>query len=156
MNMTLKTDPRTTSSSQVNTFSLPKKDIADLLRSSSNISPLDEQALFDECAGSTDFLMLMLGTFQSNAESCVDEIARHVHAGDFDAVAEAAGMLKATADGVCANSLRALTATLEQFCSLMDRETLDRVVQRLREETSRCFEHAPLLIATAQLEECAM
>ncbi len=156
MSMTLNTEPRTPSTSQADTFSLPKNDIADLLRSSSSSTPLDDQALLDGCAGSADFLMLMLGTFQSNAESCVDEIDRHIQAGDSDAVAEAAGKLKATAEGVSADSLRALAATLEQFCSLMDRETQERVVERLREETSRCLEHIPLLVATAQLEECAM
>ena len=156
MSMTSITEPRTPSTSQANTFSLPKSDIADLLRSSSSSTPLDDQVLLEGCAGSTDFLMLILGTFQSNAESCVDEIDRHVQAGDSDAVAEAAGMLKATAEGVSADSLRALAATLEQFCGLMDHETQIRVVERLREETNRCLEYIPLLIATAQLEECVM
>lgn len=146
MNATLESEP---SAAPADTFALPKCDIADLLRSSTNAAPLDAQVLLDGCGGSVDFLTLMLGVFQSNAESQVDEIDQHVQEGDSDAVAEAAGRLKATADGVAAESLRALAATLEQFCGLMDRETQERVVNRLREETNRCLEHIPMLIATA-------
>ena len=152
MIMTLKTDSRAASDSQTETFALPKSDYVDLLRTSSSSSPLDDQALLDGCAGSGDFLTLMLGVFQSNAESCLDEIEQEVEAGDSDAVAAAAKKLKSAAEAVAAESLRALASTLEQFCSLMDRETLERVVQRLREETNRCLDHIPLLVATAQLE----
>lgn len=156
MNITLETKSQAASGSPTNNFTLSKSDVDDLLRGSASSTPLDDQILLDGCAGSVDFLMLMLGAFQSNAEPQVEEIARHVQAGDTDAVAESAGMLKATAEGVSADSLRALAATLEMFCGLMDRETQERVVERLRGETTRCLEHIPLLIATAQLEECAI
>ena len=156
MKLNLKTESQAASASPTETFALPKSDITDLLRTSPGSTPLDDQALLDGCAGSGDFLMLILGSFQSNAAACIDKIARHVQAGDADAVAEAAAKLKSAAEGVAADSLRALAATLEQFCGLMDRETQDRVVQRLREETNRCLEHIPLLLATAHLEISAM
>jgi HPt (histidine-containing phosphotransfer) domain-containing protein len=156
MNTTLDTDLQAVSASPENRFALPECDVDELLQSSVSSTPLDDQVLLDGCAGSVNFLMLMLGSFQANAESQVDEIARQVQAGDSDAVAEAAGMLKTSAEGVSAGPLRTLAATLQLFCGLMDREAQERVVDRLREETNRCLEHIPLLIATAQLGECAM
>lgn len=151
MSTTLKADQQAERISQTDNFALPKRDIADLLQVTNKTAPLDDQALLDGCAGSVDFLMLVLGAFQASVESHVDEIARQIESGDSDAVAEAAGKLKDSADGVAAGSLQALAATLEQFAGLMDRESQERVVMRLREETNRCLEHIPLLLATAQV-----
>lgn len=155
MSTTLNADQQAERASQTDAFALPKRDIADLMQVSNKAAPLDDQALLDGCAGSADFLTLILGAFQASAESHVDEIARQIESGDSDAVAVAAGKLKDSADGVAAGSLRALAATLEQFAGLMDRESQKRVVKRLREEMNRCLEHIPLLLATVQLGDWA-
>lgn len=155
MSMAIKTEPQTESAPLANAFALPKSDVSDLLRSSASRDPLDYQALLDGCAGCVDGLLLMLDEFQSNAASRVEEIARHVETGDSEAVVEAAAMLKSIADVLSAEPLRALAATLEQFCSLMDRETQERIVERLRQETNRCLEHIPLLVASAHADTWA-
>lgn len=149
MSVTMNVEPLAESASPPNAFEIPNSDVSDLRQSSTSRDPLDYQALLDGCAGCVDCLMPMLDEFQSNATSRVEEIARQVEAGDSEAVAEAAAMLKASADVLSAEPLRALAATLEQFCDLMDRATQERVVERLRQETDRCLEHIPLLVAAA-------
>lgn len=156
-------------------FTLPKSDIRDLVRSSASDTvvfvsrrgesrgsnhgatsrtPLDDHALLEDCLGDVDTALLLLQEFQSNGLSRIEKIARFVEAGDLLAVKSAARDLKSRAAALSAHTLCDLAGALENSVGVVRRGCQERLVGQLRDEMNRCLKHIPLVTANAHMDTC--
>ena len=154
MSVYTKTKQFSAATTDTATFALPKRDMADLRRSSRPLEPLDDESLLENFSGDVDTLLMLLEEFQSNGPQRIDRISRRVDAGDPHEVAAAARDLKVSAEALSAWMVRDLAGALEQSAGLVSRGCQERLVAKLRREMNRCLDHIPLVVASARTVTC--
>ena len=155
MNAITKTEPKPASATDTVRFGVSVSDIAALRRKSSSSSPLNDQAVLEDCGGDVATKLLLLEAFRSNGPQKVTEISRRVRDRDSRGIAAAARDLKSSANAVSAKTLRDLAAAVEKSCGSVGRECQTSLVTKLRQEMDRCLEHISLVIATAHADAFA-
>jgi HPt (histidine-containing phosphotransfer) domain-containing protein len=149
MSVLTKSERPTIATTDTAAFTLPKRDITDLLRSSALPEPFDDLELLYDCMTDVEILRLVLEEFRTNGPRRIEKIASCVEAGDAAALTVAARQLKASADAISAHRLRDLAGAVEQSSGSVGRGCQTNLVQQLRAEMNRCLEHIPMVIAAA-------
>lgn len=111
---------------------------------------IDTGLLFSRCRGNVSFGLALLGELEATGEQLVDEIARHIVAGDCTAAAVAAHGLKGAAAIIAADPLRSCAAKLESVGTSSDVECLMSLIEDLRQEMKRCLAAIPKIRGRAR------
>ena len=101
--------------------------------------------LLAQVGGSAETAMLVLEEFVSQTPLDIENIEKHIGAGDFVAGSKVAHSLKGSSGVFGAHQLRQIAAELEMACREGEAEKAINLFAQLKQEAQRCFDFIPEL-----------
>ncbi len=110
-------------------------------------APFDIDSLLSRCMGDQQFLEKILGKFETKAVEYLKDIEESIEAADAEQVGRHAHSFKGAAANLSAESLRQAALEMEQLGKAGDMTNANECLENLRNETNRCLEYLPNMVA---------
>lgn len=114
-------------------------------------APIDANTLLKRCFGSIELVSALLKEFEDTGWERIEEIQQRANEEDLSAVIHAAHSLKGACGTLCANSLRELSALIEQAGHGEDLGEIESLIPNIKKEMQRCLDDLPKLREEIQL-----
>ena len=112
---------------------------------SDNNVPMEAAFLLAQVGGNPETAVLVLEEFISQTPLDIDNIEKHLGAGDLVAGSKVAHSLKGSSGVFGAHQLRQIAADLEMACRGNETEKANELFAQLKQEAQRCFDFIPEL-----------
>ncbi len=106
-------------------------------------APINAEALAVQCMDDLSFMERLLDRFEVEAPDRLEDIERHVAAGDNAGVAASAHALKGISAMLAAERVRLVAANVENEARAGTLDHVEQLVVELREELQECLDYVP-------------